>query len=624
MSTGFFEMDLLRLSTAGSVDDGKSTLIGRLLYDSKAIFEDQLEAVDRASERLGEAERNLALLTDGLRAEREQKITIDVAYRFFATPRRKFIMADTPGHLQYTRNMVTGASTADLTIILIDAQKGLLDQSRRHAVIASLLQIPHVVVAVNKMDLVEWSQEVFDAICRDFRALAQRLQVRSLSFVPMSALKGDNVVHRSESMPWHTGPTLLHLLENVQVGSRRNAVDFRLPVQCVLRPHSGFRACAGRIASGSIRPGEEVMALPGGQVSRVRSITVFEGELPQARAGQSVAIELEDDIDAGRGAMLVRPGNQPPAVTRIQAALCWMSGAPLTVGRSMLLMHCGQTVTAQVESLDYRLDISRVRRESAESLSLNEIGRCALTLSAPIFADPYALNTETGSFILIDPATNDTAAAGMVLRPLAPAALSRPLGAVWQPLNIPREEREADQGHAAACLWLTGLSGAGKTTLARALERRLYEQGISAMLLDGDHLRHGLCADLGFTDADRRENIRRIAQAARIAFDHGHIVLCAAISPFAADRAAAREAFPAGRFIEIHVDVSLAAAEARDPKGLYAKARSGQIMNFTGLTSPYEAPENPEIRVDSEAGSVEQSVEAVLAALVAGGLIPEA
>ncbi|RMH13986.1 MAG: sulfate adenylyltransferase subunit CysN, partial [Gemmatimonadetes bacterium] len=560
-------MDLLRLSTAGSVDDGKSTLIGRLLYDTKSIFEDQLEQVEEASRRRGEERVNLALLTDGLRAEREQNITIDVAYRYFATPRRKFIIADTPGHVQYTRNMVTGASTAELAIILIDARNGVLTQSKRHGFIASLLGIPHLVVAVNKMDLVDWSRDVFESIRREYSDFAQKLGVEDLRFIPICALDGDNVVEPSRRMPWFEGGTLLHHLETVNVGAHRNLVDFRFPVQYVIRPHQDFRGYAGRVASGSVRPGDEIVVLPSGLTTRVRSIETADGPLDEARAGESVVLTTEDELDISRGDWIVRPMNLPTAASAVDATVCWMNERALEEGRDYWLMHGTRAVRASVRSLVYRIDVDTLHRENAERLELNDIGRVQLDVGQTLYFDRYALNQQTGAFTLIDPHTHVTVGAGMirgavrsaaeVVRPAevgSAGASPRSPNVTWEAWNIPREERERRNGHRAVVVWFTGLPASGKTTLARALERRLWDAGCRTVLLDGDQVRHGLCGDLGFGAADRRENIRRVAEVARLFFEQGNVVLCSFVSPYAEDRAFARSLIPEGRFIEVFVD----------------------------------------------------------------------
>jgi bifunctional enzyme CysN/CysC len=625
------EMDLLRFTTAGSVDDGKSTLIGRLLYDTKSIFADQLEAIEGASRRRGEEGINLALLTDGLRAEREQNITIDVAYRYFATPRRKFIIADTPGHVQYTRNMVTGASTAELAIVLVDARKGVLTQSRRHGFISSLLRIPHVVVAVNKMDLVDYSREVYDAIVSEYTDFAEKLGIHDLTFIPMSALKGDNVVSRSERLDWYGGATLLHHLESVNVGADRNLVDFRFPVQYVIRPHQDFRGFAGRVASGTVSPGEEVLVLPSGVGTRVRSVEAFEGALAQAVEGDSVVVTLQDEVDVSRGDMIVRRNNLPTVGSRVDAMLCWMGEQPLDPATSYVIQHTTRSSRARVSRVVYRIDVDTLRREEAAQLAMNDIGRVEVTTSVPLFFDAYQGNRATGSFILVDPYTNVTVAAGMIRGPVqtaealfpaaAPGTAAVSPGVVWEGWNVPREEREARNGHGAAVLWFTGLSGAGKTTIAGRVERRLFEAGVQTMLLDGDALRHGLNGDLGFSPADRAENIRRVGEVARLFFAQGAVVLCTFVSPYREDRARVRALLPEGRFLEIFVDAPLEELRRRDPKGLYARADRGEVANLTGVSAPYEAPEAPEMVLRTGQVSVEEAVEQVLARLRAEGVL---
>ncbi|RIK47155.1 MAG: bifunctional sulfate adenylyltransferase subunit 1/adenylylsulfate kinase [Chloroflexi bacterium] len=622
-------MDLLRFTTAGSVDDGKSTLIGRLLYDSKAIFEDQLEAVERASRARGDAYVDLALVTDGLRAEREQGITIDVAYRYFATPKRKFIIADTPGHIQYTRNMVTGASTAELAIILIDARKGVVTQSKRHGFIASLLEIPHILIAVNKMDLVDYRQEVYDAIVAEYTAFAAKLSIQDLTFIPISALKGDNVVNKGDAMPWYDGPTLLHHLENVNVGASRNLVDFRFPVQMVVRPHQDFRGFAGQISSGTISPGEEVVVLPSGKTSKVRGIHFLDQELQEAAAGDSVILTLEDEIDISRGDMIVRRNNLPQIGDQLECTLCWLNEEPMNPSGAYILQHTTHQVRAFISGLNYRIDVDTLHRDPAHTLNLNEIGRVQITSTRPIFFDPYKLNRSTGSFILIDPYSNVTVAAGMIRRRArtldeviaANPERRRSANVVWEGTHITREMRERRNGHRAAVLWFTGLSGSGKSTVARQLEKRLFEQGCQTNYLDGDNVRHGLNGDLGFSPADRKENIRRVAEVARLGFEHGNLTLCTFISPFKADREFARSLLPAGRFIEVYVKCDLDVCKRRDPKGLYAKALAGEIPEFTGVSSPYEEPERPEILVETDVQSVDDIVETILEELRRRGLL---
>jgi bifunctional enzyme CysN/CysC len=626
------DMDLLRFTTAGSVDDGKSTLIGRLLYDTQSILQDQLAAIERASRRRGDGSVNLALLTDGLRAEREQDITIDVAYHYFATPKRKFIIADTPGHIQYTRNMVTGASTAALAVVLVDARKGVLTQSKRHGFIASLLGIPHILVTINKMDLVDFAEEVYARIVSDYTEFSSKLEVKDLTFVPISALHGDNIVTHSGRMPWYRGTTLLHHLENVAIGADRNLVDFRFPVQFVIRPHQDLRAFAGRVASGTITPGEEIVILPSGRSSRVREILAGEGSAALAAAGDSVALAIEDDVDVSRGDMIVRRMNLPSVGNRLDAILCWLGEAPLDRRTHYALMHTTRAVSAFVSEVIYRIDVDTLHREPAATLALNDIGRVEITTSQPIFFDPYQQNRATGSFILIDPFTNVTVAAGMIRGPVKVAAEllgEGPAGAepstaspnvVWEAWNIPREAREGRNRHPAAVLWFTGLPGAGKSTLARAVERKLFAGGAQTMLLDGDQLRHGLSGDLGFSTADRRENLRRAGQVARLFFEQGAIVLCAFVSPLRQDRERIRALFPEGRFLEIYVACDLEECRRRDPKGHYVRAERGEIGTFTGVSAPYEAPEAPEMTFDTTRQGVEEIVSRILERLRASGL----
>jgi bifunctional enzyme CysN/CysC len=623
-------MDLLRFTTAGSVDDGKSTLIGRLLYDTRSIFEDQLEAVERTSKQRGEGYVNLALLTDGLRAEREQNITIDVAYRYFATPKRKFIIADTPGHVQHTRNMVTGASSAELAIILVDARKGVQTQSKRHGFIASLLGIPHLVVTVNKMDLVDFSEAVFEEIRQEYTAFAAKLDVAALTFIPVSALLGDNVVDKSKNTSWYDGPTLLHHLEFVPVGFSRNLVDFRFPVQYVVRPDQDFRGYAGRIASGTVSPGEEVVGLPNGVRTRVRSVETMDGTLEEAVAGQSVLLTLQDEIDLSRGDMIVRSNNLPHVGEHFDATICWMSEEPLDLSRGYLLMHTTREAQAYVSRLHYRIDVDTLHRRDTNTLELNDIARVEITTSKPLFFDPYDTSRETGGFILIDPHTNVSVAAGMIRGEVRTAdsvfhssrrdRLRSP-HVVWQEWNIPRERREERNDHPAAVVWLTGLPGSGKSTIARGLEQRLFDQGLRTMLLDGDQVRHGLCADLGFSAEDRAENIRRVGEVARLFFEAGHIVICTFVSPFRKDRDFARALVPEGRFLEVLVDTPLEVCRQRDPKGLYAKADAGEIRDMTGVASPYEAPESPEAVLATVGVSPETAIDHLVRLLATRGLI---
>jgi bifunctional enzyme CysN/CysC len=630
-SDAYLAMDMLRFTTAGSVDDGKSTLIGRLLYDSKAIFADQLEAVERASRQRGDAYVDLALLTDGLRAEREQGITIDVAYRYFATPKRKFIIADTPGHIQYTRNMVTGASMAELAIILIDARKGVVTQSKRHGFIASLLQIPHILVAINKMDLIDYDRETYERIVADYTDFATKLSIQDLTFIPISALMGDNVVHKSAKMPWYEGPSLLHHLENVNVGAGQNMVDFRFPVQTVIRPHQDFRGFAGQIASGSIAPGEEIVILPSGRTSRINEIVTFEGNLPEAVAGDSVILTLADEIDISRGDMIVRKGNLPHVDNQLECIICWMSEEPLNANTSYFLQHTTRRVRAFVNELNYRIDVDTLHREETETLRLNEIGRVKITTTQPLFFDPYRLNRATGNFVLIDPHNNTTVAAGMIrrrartLEDVVPKQLERQksTNVVWESSQITRDMREKQNGHRAAVLWFTGLSGSGKSTVARQLERRLFEMGCRTFYLDGDNVRHGLNGDLGFSDTDRKENIRRVAEVAKLSFEHGNLTICTFISPFAADRDFARTLLPPDRFVEVFVKCDIEVCKRRDPKGLYARAMRGEIPEFTGVTSPYEEPQHPELVVETDLQSADELVERILSYLIRQGILVE-
>ncbi|MBN6037043.1 adenylyl-sulfate kinase [Amycolatopsis sp. 195334CR] len=601
--------ELLRIATAGSVDDGKSTLIGRLLYDSKALFTDQLAAVERTSRERGEDQPNLALLTDGLRAEREQGITIDVAHRYFATPRRKFIIADTPGHIQYTRNMVTGASTADLALILVDARKGIVEQSRRHAFLASLLGIPHLVLCVNKMDLVDWSRDRFDELRAEFGRFAAKLDVHDLTFVPMSALTGDNVVHRGAAMPWYEGTSLLHHLEEVHVASDRNLIDARLPVQYVIRRQQEdgyFRGYAGTIAGGVFKPGDEVLVLPSRTKTTISAITGPGGEpLAEAFPPQAVTVQLDGELDVGRGDLICRPRNQPHVSQEIDAMVCWLTDrTELTPGTKYLIKHTTRSTRTLVRAVDYRLDITTLHRdEHADSLEINEIGRISLRTQEPLFFDEYRRNRATGGFILIDEQTGGTVAAGTVLAPGGTADV------VWQATAVAREER----GTRGATIWLTGLSGSGKSSVAVEIERLLVDAGRPAYLLDGDNLRTGINAGLGFGAEDRAENVRRAGEVAKLFADAGVVAVVSLISPYTADRAKVRAAHElAGLpFIEVFVDTPLEICEDRDPKGMYAKARAGQITGFTGIDDPYEAPAEPELVLRPEDGDP-----VVMAALV--------
>lgn len=590
---------LLRIATAGSVDDGKSTLIGRLLYDSKAVMEDQLAAVERTSKERGHGYTDLALVTDGLRAEREQGITIDVAYRYFATAKRKFIIADTPGHIQYTRNMVTGTSTAQLAIVLVDARHGLLEQSRRHAFLASLLGIQHIVLAVNKMDLIDWDRERFEKIRDDFHEFVARLDIQDVTTIPLSALAGDNVVTKSDKTPWYEGPSLLSHLEEVYIAGDRNLMDVRFPVQYVIRPqtheHADHRSYAGTVASGVMRPGDEIVVLPAGKTSTITAIDGPTGPLEEAFAPMAVSVSLADDIDISRGDMIARVHNQPHTTQEFDATVCWMSDdASLEPGRDYIIKHTTRTTRVRVTDLDYRLDVNTLHRDkSATALKLNELGRVTLRTQQPLLLDEYSRNSVTGSFILIDPDTNGTVAAGMV-RDTTPAANRSASPNAVRHANLVTAEDRLSKG---STVWFTGLSGSGKSSVAMLVERKLLELGRPAYVLDGDNLRHGLNSDLGFSMADRSENLRRLAHIATLLADSGQIVLVPAISPLEEHRELARKVHTdqGFEFFEVFMDTPLADCEARDPKGLYAKARAGEITHFTGIDSPYQRPKNPNL-----------------------------
>jgi bifunctional enzyme CysN/CysC len=624
--------DLLRFATAGSVDDGKSTLIGRLLYDSKQVLSDQLAHVEQASERMGHDFLDLSLLTDGLRAEREQGITIDVAYRYFATAHRRFIIADTPGHEQYTRNMVTGASTADLAIVLVDARKGVISQSKRHAFISSMLGIPHVVVCVNKMDLVDFAETRFEEIVEEFEDFAAKLELTDVEFIPISALHGDNVVERSLRMKWYEGPPLLYHLEHVHVASDRNLVDARFPVQWVVRPSDDRerRGYAGQVAAGVLRPGDEVLVAPSGETTRIAAIEGPQGPLEEAFPPMSVVLHLEDELDVSRGDMICRPNNRPATARSIEAMVCWMANRPVSTGDRVLLKQTTRWVTATVEDVRYRVDVHGLHRDkTATTLELNDIGRLKLRTSAPLSVDDYRRNRQTGSFILVDEGTNDTVGAGMIVDAhtgeSAAAAITdadaRSPNVTWHEGGISRDERWRMLGQRGATIWLTGLPASGKSTIATALEQWLVQQGRVAYLLDGDNLRHGLNGNLGFSAEDRAENVRRTANVARLFADAGAIALVSLVSPYERDRVAARELHGAGEldFVEVYVNTPLAECEARDPKGLYARARAGDIKGMTGIDDPYEPPRAPDVEVAG--GSVEQAVAAIVAKLGALGII---
>ncbi len=602
--------DLLRFITCGSVDDGKSTLIGRLLYESKMLFEDQLTALEADSKKLGTQGGNLdfALLVDGLAAEREQGITIDVAYRAFATSKRKFIVADTPGHEQYTRNMATGASTADLAIILMDARKGVLVQTRRHTFIAHLLGIKHLVVCVNKMDLVDYSKDVFEKIEADYRAFAAGLGVTNITLIPASALKGDNIIDRSTAMPWYRGATLMAHLETVSVGHEDLGKPFFLPVQWVNRPHQNFRGFSGTIASGSIKPGDAIRVLPSGKTSTVQRIVTHDGDLSEATAAQAITLTLTDEVDVSRGDIICASKTPAEVSDHFEVQVLWMDAEPLLPGRPYIIKAGTKTLPGSIEKIKHKVNVNTLEETAAETLALNEIGVCNMELDASIAFAPYTDNKSLGSFIIIDRFTNNTVGMGLIN-----FALRRAANIHWQATDVSKQSRAALLKQKASVLWFTGLSGSGKSTIANLVEKKLHAAGQLTYLLDGDNVRHGLNRDLGFTDVDRVENIRRVAEVARLMADAGLIVLVSFISPFKSERLMARERMAEGEFIEIFVDTALAEAEKRDVKGLYAKARRGELKNFTGISSPYEAPENPELHIETSSLTPEAAAELVVA-----------
>ena len=605
---------MLRFITCGSVDDGKSTLIGRLLYDSKMIFEDQLASLEADSKKVGTQgqEIDFALLVDGLAAEREQGITIDVAYRFFNTEKRKFIVADCPGHEQYTRNMVTGASTADLAVILIDARKGVLVQTRRHSYLCHLLGIKNIVLAVNKMDLVGYDQATFDAIVADYTAFAGSIGINNFTALPLSGFKGDNITSRSGNTPWYNGPTLLDQLETVEVLSALDADQpFRLPVQWVNRPNLDFRGFAGLIASGSVRPGDDVRVLPSGKTSTVTRIVTLDGDLDIAVAGQSVTLCLRDEIDCSRGNVIAAADQPPEAADQFESTIVWLADDALHVGRSYWLKLATQVVSVTVQQPKYAINVNTMEHIAAKTLDLNAIGVAEITTDKPLVFEPYAQSRTLGGFILIDKLTNATVAAGMLH-----FALRRAQNVHWQATDVSREAHAALKNQKPLVLWFTGLSGSGKSTIANAVEKRLNLMNRHTFLLDGDNVRHGLNKDLGFTEADRIENIRRVGEVAKLMTDAGLIVLTAFISPFRAEREMVRAMLPEGEFIEIFVDTPLEVAEARDVKGLYKKARAGALKNFTGIDSPYEAPEAPDIRVNTATMTAEEAADFIIRQLM--------
>ncbi len=604
---------LLRFITCGSVDDGKSTLIGRLLYESKMLFEDQLAAIENDSKKWGTqgGDIDFALLVDGLAAEREQGITIDVAYRFFSTDRRKFIVADTPGHEQYTRNMITGASTADVAVILIDARRGLLTQSRRHSYLVSLIGIKKVVLAINKMDLVDYSEKIYNDIIETYREFAKQIGLTDITPIPLSALKGDNMIEPSPKTPWYHGPTLMGFLETCEIDeSRLQAGSFRMPVQWVNRPNLDFRGFSGQIVAGMIKPGDRVRVLPSGRESNVARIVTLNGDLPVAVAGQSVTITLTDEIDISRGDILATKDSPPETSDQFEATIVWMSDEPMLPGRPYLMKIGSQTVSASITEPKYKVNVNTLEHLAAKKLELNEIGVVNLALDRPVAFDPYTINHDTGGFILINRLTNNTVGAGMLH-----FALRRSHNIHMQHVDVDKAARSTSKGQRPAVLWFTGLSGAGKSTIANLVEKKLHAMGRHTYLLDGDNLRHGLNKDLGFTEADRVENIRRVAEVTKLMVDAGLIVMTAFISPFRAERAMARSLLADGEFVEIHVDTPLDVAEDRDVKGLYKKARRGEISNFTGISSPYEAPENAEMVVNTVEHSPDQAADQIIARL---------
>lgn len=609
---------LLRFITCGSVDDGKSTLIGRLLYESKALLEDQMSALEIDSKKSGTQGDALdfALLVDGLSAEREQGITIDVAYRFFATEKRKFIVADTPGHEQYTRNMVTGVSTADVAIILIDARKGLLTQTYRHSYLASLVGVKHVVLAINKLDMVDYSQEVFERIDQDYREFAKQLGFTEIQSIPLSALKGDNISELSENTPWYKGPTLVGYLETVNVSSAQEVGPFRMPVQWVNRPDLDFRGFSGRILGGQVAPGDSIRVLPSGTISKVQRIVTFDGDLPSAEAGQSITLTLEDEIDISRGDVIVTADKPCQVADQFQTTLVWMDSEKMLAGRSYLIKIGSRTVGGSFSAPKHVVDVNTLQEHPAKEVGLNDIAVLNLSLDRAVAFDPYEENRDMGSFIVIDRITSLTVGAGMVQ-----FALRRSQNVHWQSLAVDKAARSHLNGHKPVVLWLTGLSGTGKSTIANLLEKQLYAKGVRTYLLDGDNVRHGLSKDLGFTVADRVENIRRIGEVSKLMVDAGLVVISSFISPFQAERDMARRLVEEGEFVEIFVDTPIEVLEQRDPKGLYKKARAGELRNFSGIDSPYEAPENPEVYINTTELSAEQAVEKILQQLHGKGIL---
>ncbi|MCG8453859.1 MAG: adenylyl-sulfate kinase [Spirochaetales bacterium] len=600
--------ELLRLTTAGSVDDGKSTLIGRLLYDCGQVSDDQLEEMRRVSEIRNDKKLDFSLLTDGLRAEREQGITIDVAHRYFSTSSRQYIITDVPGHEQYTRNMVTGASTADVALILVDARKGILDQSRRHGFIASLLGIPHLLVAVNKMDLVDWSEECFHQIVQEYTEFSRKLRITDIRFVPICACQGDNVVSSSPSMSWYSGPSLLEQLETITIAADQNLVDFRFSVQCVLRPHQDFRGYAGRIASGNVSPGDSIVVLPSGIETTIENILTADGEKKEAKVNDSIVMTFADDVDVGRGDVIARVGNQPEVKRHFDAILCWMNDQKVLQNKNRYILQLGtQRVQAFVDKIHYRINVHTLHREKKISqFELNDIGRVSMELISPLVFDDYVKNRALGGFVLIDPQTHQTVAAGMIQGSgsehlYETSSLHKQISSnvTWLERGIDVHMRENRNAHQAQCLWLTGLSASGKSTIAKALEEILFAEGKQVYLLDGDNVRHGLCGDLGFSQKERQENIRRVGHVARLFYDAGFVVICSFISPKRDVRDSVKSLFPLGAFHEIFIDCPLEECIKRDPKGLYKKALTGEIPEFTGVSAPYEEPLNPSLTIQT-------------------------
>ncbi len=625
--------DLLRFVTAGSVDDGKSTLIGRLLFESKGIFEDQLASIERYSAKAGSAGKDLdlSLVTDGLKSEREQGITIDVAYRYFSTPKRKFIIADTPGHEQYTRNTATGASTANLMVILIDAEQGVLTQSRRHAFIASLLGISHLVVAVNKMDLVDYSEKVFNKIKQEFTEFATKLEIPDLTFIPVSALKGDNVVKRSTNMDWYQGSTLMNFLETVQVASDRNLIDLRLPVQYVCRPDRTFRGYMGTMASGVLRPGDDVMVLPKGTRNKVKAVYDHDGQAEQVFAPLATTVTLEKETDVSRGDMICSPKNVPHVGNTFEAMVVWMAEQPMQLNQRYFIKHCATMVGGQISALRYRMDVNTLHRQDATELGLNEIGRVSVALISPIAYDPYSRNRQTGAFIIIDRVTNNTVAAGMILDRATNELYTEPQQRVTTPRSehvqkqadvISTEQRQERLGQKPATVWLTGLTGSGKTTTAYGLERKLFDAGAHCIVLDGENLRVGVNKDLGFEAEDRSENVRRAAEMARLLNDAGQICICALLSPMAEDRKIAREIVGPERFIEVYLSAPENVCRQRE-QAFYEQGDRGDVEMLTGVSSPYEPPEDPDVILPTHEQAPQACINTLHARLVEGGFVSD-